>query len=100
MAKQTGSEAAVKEQRKKLDKIIREEDTDIKWCLGQPAVRRLLRLIIFDMAEHGKSCFTGNNTTFYNEGVRDVGNILVKRLKGVDSSALYHIENSVSREED
>ena len=100
MTRNAGDEKAVKEQKKRIDKEIEEENQDIKWCLQQSSCRRLLRMILFDMCEYGVSVFTGNNRTFYNSGVRDVGNILVKRLKEVDSAALFHIENSVKRKED
>lgn len=100
MPRNAGSEESVKEQKKRVDKEAREEDEDMKWCLQQPACRRFLRMIIFEMCEYGTIAFTGNNTTFYNEGIRAVGILLAKRLKGVDSAALFHIENSVKRKED
>ena len=69
MAKNAGDEASVKAQEKIEKKIEQEENQDIKWCLAQPAVRRLLRMIIFDMCNYETIAFTGNNKTFFNEGI-------------------------------
>ena len=100
MAKNAGDEASVRAQEKIQKKAEDEENQDIKWCLAQPAARRLLRMVIFDMCNYETIAFTGNNRTFFNEGVISVGILLAKRLKGVDSAALFHIENSVKREND
>lgn len=58
---------------KQTEKRIREQElNDLRWILSQPQGRRhVWRLLEF--CGVFKNSFTGNSTTFYNEGMRNVG---------------------------
>ena len=65
----------------------RKEIDDFKKVLSLPEGRRIMWKILSDAGVF-RSSFTGNSTTFFNEGKRDIG-LLV--LSGVNAAGLKYL---------
>lgn len=57
-----------------------QEASDFEWLMQDPRGRRLVRGLLAE-SQVDKDCFTGNSSTFYNEGKRSVGLHLEGKLK-------------------
>lgn len=63
------------------ERVRREQEaTDFEWLMADPRGRRVV-LGLMREAQVDKDCFTGNSTTFYNEGRRAVGLYLEGKIK-------------------
>jgi hypothetical protein len=72
---------------------------DLFWLLDQPAGRRVLWWIL-DISGIYRSSFTGNSTTFFNEGRREVGLTLLAKISETKPEALIlMMQESKKREE-
>lgn len=70
--KNAGDPEQVKKASQKEKSLREQELNDLRWVLSQPQGRRhVWRLLEF--CGVFKNSFTGNSTTFYNEGMRNVG---------------------------
>jgi hypothetical protein len=62
-------------------RVLREQEAnDFRWLMQHAQGRRIMRDML-KQAEVNKDCFTGNSTTFYNEGKRSVGLYFEGKLK-------------------
>lgn len=72
---------------------------DIRAVLESPAGRRVMWWIL-DAAGVYRSSFTGNNTTFFNEGRRDLGLLVLGKITEAKPEALIQMmQESKKREE-
>ena len=78
-------EAKLRASAKKLKDQRNQEQNDIREIMARPEGRRLMWRII---SEGGvfSDCFTGNNTTFFNEGKRSNGLWLMNELETTDQA--------------
>lgn len=72
MGYNAGDESQVRKAEAKMDAERKQELEDIKTLLKQPAGVRFLRRLMTDTKVFS-SCYTGNATTYYLEGRRDLG---------------------------
>lgn len=82
--------AKQEDQEEKLKRIQRRDENDLKKVLSLPEGRRLCRRI-FASTQMFTSCFTGNSTTFYNEGKRDIGLSLTAWIMDVNPEAFHQM---------
>jgi len=81
-------EAGVAGRERKARGGDRDLDRALRSMLADPQGRRVLAWIVRDLAGWFDRTFTGNSTTFFNEGRRQVGTGLVERLLKLDPRAL------------
>lgn len=62
---------------------------DLRELGKMPQFRRTMEWLLGECRMHS-SCFTGNSTTFYNEGRRDIGIALLAELDEACGPELYH----------
>ena len=55
---------------------------DLAWLMQQPQGRRFMARLL-EITGTQRSSFTGNSTTFFNEGARSVGLLLLDEIKAV-----------------
>lgn len=55
---------------------------DIAWLMANEQGRRIVSRLL-DLTGIESNCFTGNSTTFYNEGRRSVGVTLLSEVKAI-----------------
>lgn len=70
---ETASKAA------KVKAIDMTEEADWKWFLSSPRGRRIVREMLEVCGVH-RTSFTGDTTTFFNEGQRQVGLIITDKV--------------------
>lgn len=73
---QEEAEADAREEAKLEAKI---EEEDLKWVMSNKRGRRFVWRLL-DRAGIYRSSFTGNSTTFFNEGQRNIGLMLVAEI--------------------
>lgn len=69
-------------ERRKVEKDERARRTnldDMKWLMGGPRGRRIMYGIL-EQAGIWRTSFTGNSETFYREGMRNIGLMLLSRI--------------------
>jgi hypothetical protein len=74
------------DQKKKEEQLARREVNDYKAILAMPEGRRVLWGLLSTSGIF-RSSFTGNSTTFFNEGARDQGLVLLKKIIAAKPSA-------------
>ena len=74
-----GQEQAQLEARKLADHEERTEVEDLKYVMSNKRGRRFVWRLL-DRAGIYRSSFTGNSTTFFNEGQRNIGLMLVAEI--------------------
>lgn len=62
-----------------IDNANMAECDDWRWLMGDARGRRIVRGLL-DLTGVYRTSFTGNSTTFFNEGQRNVGLVLVDRV--------------------
>jgi len=73
--------------------------SDFRDVLDLPAGRRILWWVL-DVAGVYRSSFTGNSTTFFNEGRRDIGLMLLAKISEAKPEAILQMmQESKMREE-
>ena len=85
-----------KEKKTAEKNILKNQDLeDLKWVLSTRQGRRFMWKLL-EGCNIFKSCFTGNSSTFYNEGRRDVGlEVFNKVVRFQDSYLEMQKENTV-----
>jgi len=78
--------------------ILRRNKSDIKKILSLPEGRRIVWRIL-GKSKMFHSCFTGNSTTFYNEGARDLGLSITEWIMEADPQLYYLMMQENYREE-
>lgn len=75
-------------ERQEQDQKVREQlargqlEGDLAWLMNQAQGRRFMAYLL-DLTGTQRSSFTGNSTTFFNEGARSVGLVLLDQVKAV-----------------
>ena len=72
---------------KKIERIRLRHLNDIRKIVAMPEGRRFYFFILKEAGVF-RSSFTGNSTTFFNEGARNIGLILVRDLMEAKPDAL------------
>lgn len=67
---------------------------DYKMVFSKPAGQNVLRHI-FEICRINSSTFRGNSTTFYLEGVQDVGKAIKRMIMEADPEIYFEIERAV-----
>lgn len=73
-------------ERQQQDQLVQEQlakgqhAADIAWLMNHEQGRRIVSRLL-DMTGVERNCFTGNSTTFYNEGARSIGVTLLSEVK-------------------
>lgn len=88
-------EAQVKKQQKREADELKQRLNDIKTIGATPSGLRLFNWIL-GLTGLYSSCFTGNSTTFFNEGKRDIGLQILEAITEADAEIYVNIlrENS------
>lgn len=71
------AEREVKRQRDQL--VLQEELDDIKSLMARPEMRRFMWRLL-EKAGVNRTSFTGNSTTFFNEGQRNIGLMMLSQI--------------------
>lgn len=82
-----GDPAEVESRERRSRDLERELDRALAAILALPEGRRVLWWVVRDLSGWFDRSFTGNSTTFFNEGRRQVGTALVERLMRLDRAA-------------
>lgn len=82
--KNAADEEQVKAARESEKRQAEDERNDTLWVLSQPAGRRFVWRYLGHCGVF-KTSFTGNSTTFYNEGMRNIG---LRLLADVEAASL------------
>jgi hypothetical protein len=75
-------------ERQQHDQLVQEQlahgqnAADLAWLMSQPQGRRFMARLL-DLSGIDRNSFTGNSTTFYNEGARSLGVLLLAEAKVV-----------------
>lgn len=91
----TSDEAQVKQQKKLSDNREKDKADALRLLLASKGGRDFI-WDIFEQSFVFRMSFTGNNTTFFNEGMRNVGNKILAKVMAVDKEAFMkmHKENN------
>lgn len=81
-----GEETEVKERKTKAQLKREQEIEDMKQLLNTRFGRHVLWRILSQCGVY-KLSFTGNSTTFFNEGHRDIGNYIINEISEADKKA-------------
>ena len=66
-------EVEVVNERKRVERDKRKQEiADLRWLMGQPMGRRFMWRLL-DKSGMYRTSFTGNSSTFFNEGMRNIG---------------------------
>lgn len=76
----------VEQAEKGRDLKVNQKTEDMKWLLSHPEGRRIAWGLLSDCGVFRIS-FTGNSTTFFNEGKRSVGNKFYTEMISADADA-------------
>ena len=87
-----------KKRKKKYDIQIAREKEDMSATLNNPAGRRVLWRIMEQSKLLAPDMFTGNSTTFYNLGKRDLGLWLYNQIMGSEPKAFLTMMNDQLQE--
>ena len=69
-----------KEERARLEKHARQEEReDVKWLMKYRQGRRIVWRLL-ELTGVFRSSFTGNNETFFREGMRNIGLMLLAQI--------------------
>lgn len=77
-----GQEEAQKEAKKLADFEEKTETEDLKWVMSNKRGRRFVWRLMERTGIY-RTSFTGNSTTFFNEGQRNIGLMLVSEIHEV-----------------
>lgn len=72
---------------------------DLREVLALPAGRRILWWVLEEAGIY-RSSFTGNNTTFYNEGMRQVGLLLLGKIVEAKPEAMIQMMTEAKKREE
>jgi len=95
MGYNAGDERQVRKVEEQMDAQRKQELEDIKTLLETPAGVRFLRRLMTDTKVFS-SCYTGNATTYYLEGRRDLG---LKYFADIVEAAPAHLIEVITVEE-
>ena len=87
-----------KKRKKKHDLQVSREKEDMSKMLNNPAGRRVLWRIMDQSKLLAPDMFTGNSTTFYNLGKRDLGLWLYNQIMGSEPKAFLTMMNDQLQE--
>ena len=87
-----------KQRKKKHDLQVSREKEDMSKVLNNPAGRRVLWRIMDQSKLLAPDMFTGNSTTFYNLGKRDLGLWLYNQIMGSEPKAFLTMMNDQLQE--
>tara|TARA_R110002020_G_scaffold192519_2_gene392700 strand:- start:1279 stop:1596 length:318 start_codon:yes stop_codon:yes gene_type:complete len=87
-----------KKRKKKYDLQVAREKEDMSVMLNNPAGRRVLWRIMEQSKLLASDMFTGNSTTFYNLGKRDLGLWLYNEIMGSEPKAFLTMMNDQLQE--
>tara|TARA_R110000824_G_scaffold183673_1_gene364708 strand:- start:1133 stop:1447 length:315 start_codon:yes stop_codon:yes gene_type:complete len=88
-----------KKRKKKYDLQTAREKEDMSAMLNNPAGRRVLWRIMEQSKLLAPDMFTGNSTTFYNLGKRDLGLWLYNDIMGSEPKAFLTMMNDQLQED-
>lgn len=94
-----GDEAVVSKRKTKAQLLAEVEVEDLKRLLESKEGRRVLWRILGYCGVYDNA-FTGNSSTFFNNGRQDVGKWLIKELLRVNNKAYVNLQLSALNEED
>ncbi len=86
LVKNAGDAEQIEKAGEKEKSRRQQEIADLLWVLSTPAGRRVIWRILGRCGVN-KSSFTGNSTTFFNEGMRDVGLFITAEVVDVRPEA-------------
>lgn len=91
----TGDEAQVKDQARLASNREKGKTAALRLLLGSKGGRDFIWDILVE-THMFRTSFTGNNTTFFNEGARNVGLKLLDQVMGADKTVFQkmHKENN------
>lgn len=75
-------------ERQQQDELVKQElqrgqqAADLAWLMSHEQGRRIVARLL-DLSGVERNSFTGNSTTFYNEGARSLGVLLLAEVKAV-----------------
>jgi len=72
----------VTDRKKKARADAETRENDIRWLMSDPRGRRIVWAFLEETGIY-RSSFTGNSTTFFNEGRRDVGLKLLAEINEI-----------------
>ncbi len=88
-----------KEKKKELHEIWRKKELDdFKKVLSIPEGRRVLWRIL-EEAHVFKTTFTGNSTTFFNEGKRSIGLMVLDEVMKASPEKFQQMQNEFTNEQ-
>jgi hypothetical protein len=94
-----GDEAVVSKRKTKVQLTAETEVEDLRRLLETKEGRRVLWRILSYCGVYDNA-FTGNSTTFFNNGRQDVGKWLIKELLRVSNKSYVNLQLSALNEED
>ena len=77
-----GQERAANESAKRAKLLAHEEADDFKWLMGNKRGRRIVWRLLERTGVY-RSSFTGNSETFFREGMRNVGLMLMAQINTI-----------------
>ena len=88
-----------KAKREEIQKRIKEREVeDLKKLLSMPEGRRYIWRLM-SSAGVFRTSFTGNSTTFFNEGKREIGLMVISEVMAASPSAFTQMQNEFSNEQ-
>lgn len=88
-----------KRDKKEIHKRVRDREiADIKKLLSIPEGRRVIWRILEESGIF-KSSFTGNSTTFFNEGKRDIGLLVLEEVMKADMGKFTQMQSEFVNEQ-
>lgn len=95
-------ESSKEEESKKLkeyQKRLKDREVeDLKKILAHPEGRRFIWRLLSESGVF-RTSFTGNSTTFFNEGKRDIGLLILSEVMKADMSKFTQMQNEFSNEQ-
>ena len=73
---------------------------DLRAVVSTPVGRRWVWWLIHSRCKYGLRCFTGNSTSFYNEGAHDVGRDVRETWAEVSLDTLHQAEREHPRRDE
>lgn len=88
--------------KKKRDEILRREkdreQEDLKKLLSMPEGRRYIWRLMSNAGVF-RTSFTGNSTTFFNEGKREIGLMVISEVMNASPSSFTQMQNESVNEQ-
>lgn len=90
--KNAADRSQVKEAEKKVRRLRERELNDVRFILSSQEGRRFLWRYL-EKCKVFETSFTGNSTTFFNEGMRNVGLMLIADINEAEPEAYLKMMN-------